>query len=151
MAPKKKEMKYYNAVGRRKESVARVRLYIISGKEKTVSIGDMKIKQGAIVINGMPAEHYFPSEAEKKRYLLPLEMTNSVDRFALSIRVIGGGKNGQLEAIRLGIARALCLADTAFRPLVKAEGLLTRDPRVRERRKVGTGGKARRQKQSPKR
>ncbi len=156
MAKKTKNIKYYEAIGRRKEAVARVRLYI-AGKGKAITInGDkqtsLKIKAGEIYINKKPITEVFPAPQEKARYLFPLKLTDCLDRFAISILVEGGGRNGQLDAIVHGIARALNLADKeSFRPIVKKYGLLTRDPRERERRKVGTGGKARRMKQSPKR
>ena len=151
MVKKKKDIAYYESVGRRKESVARVRLHIISGKEKTATVNGKKVNQGDILINDMPATEYFPSDTERKLILRPFELTDSTDRFATTILVSGGGKNGQLTAVMHGLSRALCIADEEFRSALKSEGLLTRDPRVRERRKVGTGGKARRQKQSPKR
>ena len=83
--------------------------------------------------------------------MMPLKLTQNEGRFAISILTEGGGKNGQLEAIVHGLARALLLSDQGYKVVLKKAGLLTRDPRKRERRKVGTGGKARRAKQSPKR
>jgi len=151
MAPKKKEIRYFEAVGRRKESVARVRLHIVSSKDKSVTVSGAKHSQGDIIINEKPFDEYFPLLAERNLILQPLELTSSLDRFVITIKTLGGGKNGQVDAILLGIARALCKADDSYRVLLKPAGVLTRDPRIRERRKVGTGGKARRQKQSPKR
>jgi len=151
MVKKIKDIEYYEAVGRRKESSARVRLYIVSKKEKTVTVKSNVIKQGQIMINSKLSEVYFPSTVEQNILAKPLVLTGVEDRFAISILVRGGGKSGQLDAIIHGISRALCLIDDTYRPKLKPEGMLTRDPRVRERRKVGTGGKARRQKQSPKR
>ena len=152
MPKKKKDIQYYESVGRRRESVARVRLHIVSSKDKTVSVKDgSKVKQGEIMVNDKPIAEYFPSSAEINQILRPFELTGSLDRFVTTVVASGGGKNGQIDAVVLGIARALCLADESFRELLKQEGLLTRDPRIRERRKVGTGGKARRQKHSPKR
>lgn len=82
----------------------------------------------------------------------PFRATNTIGKYSLTIKVEGGGKSGQLEAVVHGISRALQLLDKEkFRPILKKKGFLTRDARVRERRKVGTGGKARRKKQSPKR
>ena len=128
-----------------------MRLYIV-GKEKTVDAVGTKIKKGEIFVNKKPYEQIFPSLAEKTILLKPLSLTESLDRFAISILVNGGGKTGQLEAIVLGLARALESSDKAgLRPGLKKAGLLTQDSRERERRKVGTGGKARRAKQSPKR
>lgn len=148
---KAKTAQYYEAVGRRKSAVARVRLYV-PGKDKTVSVQGSSIKQGQIYVNKKPIEQTFGATHEKAYFLIPLRTTESEARFAVSIIVRGGGKRGQLEAISHGLARALEKVDKeAYRPLLKAADLLTRDPRTRERRKVGTGGKARRQKQSPKR
>jgi small subunit ribosomal protein S9 len=158
MAKKIKNLQYYEAIGRRKESLARVRLYLVSGKEKTVTVKSkeakelIKIKQGEIFVNHKPIASYFSSNAEKSQYLKPLKVTNNEDRFAVSVLIRGGGLVGQLEALVLGLSRAIEKADKdSYRPILKKEGFLTRDARTRERRKVGTGGKARRQKQSPKR
>jgi len=148
---RKKALEYYEAVGRRKEATARVRLYILTRKAY-VKVEDLEIKRGEIYVNGKPIEKLYPHPWEKNIYMKPLELTDSVDRFAISIKVEGGGKNGQLGAIVHGLARALEKVDReAYRPILKKAGLLTRDPRAKERRKVGTGGKARRKKQSPKR
>lgn len=150
MAKKKTDLKYYEAIGRRKAATARVRLYILS-KEVEISVKDKKIKKGEIVVNGEPVDSYFPGEVNKQKYLFPLNLTKTKNRFAISVKVRGGGKNGQLEAMILGLSRALQGVDGGLRPALKKAGLLTRDARVKESRKVGTGGKARRQKQSPKR
>jgi len=149
--PKKiKNIKYYEAIGRRKESVAIVRLYIVD-KSESVNIGHLKIKKGEIFVNGKKIESIFNSIDEKITYLQPLKLTENQDQFAISIKVSGGGKTGWLGAISLGIARALVLADPNLKSILRKNGFLTRDSRIRERRKVGTGGKARRKKQSPKR
>ncbi len=151
MATKTKNLKYYEGVGRRKEAVARVRLYI-TGKEKIVTVNGNKIKAGEIYLNSKPIANSFARPQDKARFLYPLKLTNNEERFAVSVVVYGGGKNGQLDAIVHGMARALEKTDKeANRPTLKKNHLLTRDDRTRERRKVGTGGKARRQKQSPKR
>ncbi len=151
MAKKAKEIQYFEGVGRRKEAVARVRLYLV-GKDKTATIGAKKYNVGDIVINDKPAAEVFPHESEKNTYLQPFVLTNSQDRFVTTIVVKGGGQSGQLTAIVHGLARALNEVDSeSYRPLLKSNGLLTRDPRTRERRMVGTGGKSRRKKQSPKR
>lgn len=147
---KKSSLKYYEAIGRRKSSVAVVRLYIVpAGRE--VAVDQLKIKQGEIYVNKKPIHTYFGGRVMQALYDLPFKLTDSRGRFAVSIHVEGGGKVGQLAAVVLGAARALTKADQTFRPLLKKQGFLTRDARVRERRKVGTGGRARRQKQSPKR
>jgi len=150
MPKKAKEIRYYQAVGRRKESVAIVRLYIV-GKNESVDVDNLKIKRGEIFVNGKPIESIFNSLDERTIYLRPLKLTKNQDRFAISIKVSGSGRTSWLGAISLGMARALVLADPNVKPILRQNGLLTRDPRTRERRKVGTGGKARREKQSPKR
>lgn len=151
MARKAKQLEYYEGIGRRRESVARVRLYIL-GKEKSVTVDGTVLKAGQILVNKKPVDKVFAAEFEKKRLLSPFTLTNSEERFAICVHVNGGGKVGQIEAIIHGIARALVKVDNDInRPVLKKAGLLTRDPRTRERRKVGRGGKARRKKQSPKR
>ena|SRR3989338_8254620 len=151
MAKKTKDLIYYEAVGRRKEALARVRLYIV-GKNNSVSIDGIKLKAGEIYVNKKPISAMFPTTAEKNRYLFPLNITQNENRFAIFIFVKGGGRQGQLDAVTHGLARAIEKVDReAYRPIIKKYGLLTRDARTRERRKVGTGGKARRKKQSPKR
>lgn len=136
-ARKPKEKNYTFAVGRRRTSNARVRLF--AGKDQ-------------IMVNDLPFGQYFAGPTASKLLVKPLQVTGTEGKYFATIKVAGGGKNGQLEAAIHGIARALCKVDSeAFRDTLKKAGLLTRDPRARERRKVGTGGKARRQKQSPKR
>jgi len=148
----KKPATYYEGIGRRREAVARVRLYLPTSKDGTVTIGANKIKKGQIFVNDKPVNTVFSAVSEKPRYLKPLMLTKNDERFAISVRLTGGGHSGQLEAMILGIARALLVVDTdEYRSTLKKEKLLTRDPRTRERRKPGTGGKARRAKQSPKR
>ncbi|MBI4004667.1 30S ribosomal protein S9 [Candidatus Roizmanbacteria bacterium] len=138
-------------MGRRKESVARVRLYI-SNKNKPIVVNGRKMAPGDIIINNQPFEKILSREIERKKSLLPLEITDSLQRFAISTLVRGGGAVGQIEAIQHGIARALLLVDPdAYKTILRQHNLVTRDYRVKERRKVGTGGKARRKKQSPKR
>lgn len=124
------------AVGRRKESVARVRLYSESGEH---------------LINNQTLEKYFPGKTSSILFSRPFRAIGVEGKYRISAKVKGGGKVSQLSAILLGIARALSESDKSLRPALKREGLLTRDPRARERRKVGTGGRARRKKQSPKR
>jgi len=151
MAKKIKNVQYFEAVGRRKEAVAQVRLYL-PGKEKKVIVGGKEIKTGEIVVNGKPINAFFTSEVDRQRYLSPLRIAKSEDRFAVSIKVAGGGKSGQLEAVIMGIARALVIVDTGVnKSILKKQGFLRRDARTRQRRKVGMGGKSRRKKQSPKR
>lgn len=151
MPKKSKNLKYYEAVGRRKEAIARIRLYL-TGKNNFASVDGVKVKAGEIFVNKKPIALSFPTVGEKNRYLLPLKLTQTEDRFAVSIHLKGGGKSGQLGAMSQGLARAVEKVDKeAYRGTLKKQGLLTRDARTRERRKVGTGGKARRAKQSPKR
>ena len=148
---KTKGLQYYEAVGRRKAAVARVRLYIVK-KDKSVTIDGMNIKAGEIFLNKKPIEQIFPTEGEKNRYVFALRQSQNDNRFAIIIKTKGGGRVGQIEAISHGLARAIEKVDKEnYRPMLKKFGLLKRDARVRERRKVGTGGKSRRAKQSPKR
>jgi len=111
--------------GRRKTSVARVRLSSGSGK---------------VTVNGRAFETYFPTDSLRMVVQQPLVVTNNVDKFDVRVNVSGGGPAGQAGAVRHGISRALLLADAALRPSLKAEGLLTRDPRMKERKKYGQPG-----------
>jgi small subunit ribosomal protein S9 len=92
---------------------------------------------GAIVVNGQPYEKLLLSERFRKAILEPLVATDSLERFSVSVKVTGGGYAGQAGAIRHGIARALVAADESLGPLLRSYGLLTRDPRVKERKKPG--------------
>jgi small subunit ribosomal protein S9 len=138
MASKKANKKdYFYAVGRRRTSSARVRLY--KGKNEST-------------VNGELIGKYFPGAIMRTAWQRPLKLTDLLDKYYVTIKVVGGGKKGQLDACVHGISKALAQMDREkLRPILKAEGLLTRDARKRERRMVGTGGKARRKKQSPKR
>lgn len=141
---------YYEAVGRRKVATARVRLYVASNG--VVTIAGTAYEKGAFIVNGKPAEVYFPGEVYKKMYLEPFRTTNTLTRFVVSIKVIGGGLVGQVGASILGISRALEKVDKEkFRPILKKRGFMKRDPRARQRRKAGFAGKSRARKQSPKR
>lgn len=141
---------FYQAVGRRKEASARVRLYVVSDGE--VVISGHAIKKGDILINNRPVEKYFAGEVYKKIYLEPFRITNTVGRFAISSIVVGGGLSGQAGAFVHGVARVLEKVDKGkFRPVLKKHGFMTRDPRTKERRKAGFAQKARAKKQSPKR
>jgi len=135
--PKVKKQNYIFAVGRRKSASARVRLY--KGK-------------GENTVNGIAIEKYFPGKVNKTYWERPFTLTETLDKYYISAKIEGSGKKGQLTALTLGIARAFSKADSEkFRSVLKKAGLLKRDARVRQRRMVGTGGKARRKKQSPKR
>jgi small subunit ribosomal protein S9 len=109
-------------VGRRKESVVRVRL-----REGT----------GRVVLNGRPLEDYFPGMATRMRVMEPLQLTSTQGRFDIDATLEGGGVNGQADALRLGISRALVDYDGEMRPILKKAGLLTRDARAVERKKYG--------------
>lgn len=150
MARKKTGPTYFEAVGRRKSATCRVRLFTM-GKDIEVTSGEAKLKKGDIYVNDKKANEYFPGNVFGQMMLLPFKLTNTQDRFAVTVHVRGGGQSGQLEAMLLSTSRALLKVDDAFRPILKKSKLLTRDDRTKERRKVGTGGKARRKKQSPKR
>ena len=113
---------YFYGTGRRKKSVARVRLYPGTG---------------AITINGRDVDEYFGLETLKLIMNQPFDVTNTVGKYDVVANVVGGGISGQAGAIRHGIARALLVADEANRSALKAAGLLTRDPRMKERKKYG--------------
>ncbi len=112
----------YQGTGRRKTAIARVR--IVPG-------------EGKIVVNGRDAEDFFPKRSSIVMVKEPLELTKNVGRFDVIANVEGGGVSGQAGAIRLGLARALLKADPSLRPYLKKAGFLTRDPRMKERRKYG--------------
>ena len=123
-------MEVINALGRRKSAVARV--YLNTGS-------------GNIVVNDRPLDEYFKEDTLRYIVNQPLVLTNTVGQFDLKINVDGGGIKGQAEAIRLGIARALCKVDAeAYRPVLKSNGFLTRDAREVERKKPGQPGARRR-------
>ena len=148
--PKPKSTTYYGAVGRRKVASARVRLYVAG--EAPVVIGSVEVSRGGMIVNSRQVENYFPGEVFKKMYLEPFRTTNTLGRFATSVRVEGGGLAGQLTAVIHGLSRALVKVDPEkFRPILKKRGFLTRDPRAKQRRKAGFAGKSRARKQSPKR
>lgn len=115
--------------GRRKTAVARIRINVGSGN---------------ITVNGRPYAAYFPLEHLRSVVIQPLTCTETLTKYDVNVNVRGGGLTGQAEAIRHGIARALLQVDTAFRPLLKVEGFLTRDPRMKERKKYGQPGARRR-------
>lgn len=147
---KSSQKDYILSVGRRREAVARVRLYPKTKEE--LFWGEMVLEKGKMYVNQIPVEQYFSNIADKVMYTAPFKATNTLDIFTVAARVVGGGKHGQLEAFVHGIARALVIYNPAeCRLLLKKKGLLTRDARARQRRKVGMGGKSRREKQSPKR
>jgi len=117
-----KDKSYFYGTGRRKCAVARVRLFP---------------GEGAIIVNGQPLEQILPQERLQQEVVKPLVVTNSSGKFSVSVKVTGGGISGQAGAIRHGIARALVAADERLKPILRSHGLLTRDPRVKERKKYG--------------
>ncbi len=115
--------KYTETIGRRKEAVARVRLH--------------QGGTGKILINERPIESYLPTQILRESTVAPLRETGMEDVFDISIHVTGGGVHGQADSIRLGIARALIDFNPEFRAALKRNGFLSRDARVRERKKFG--------------
>jgi small subunit ribosomal protein S9 len=120
------ETSYYYGTGRRKTATARVRL-IPEGS-------------GVAIVNRLPMDEYFDREAVKMIIMQPFEVTETVGNFDLYINVRGGGKAGQAGAIRHGIARALLQSDPELKTILKKSGFLTRDARMRERKKYGRKG-----------
>lgn len=116
---------YFYGTGRRKKSVARVRVYAGTGK---------------VTINDRDIDDYFGLETLKLIVRQPLELTGTIEKFDIVCRVNGGGVTGQAGAIRHGIARALLQFDESLRPSLKKAGFLTRDPRMKERKKYGLKG-----------
>ena len=113
------------ATGRRKQSIARVRL---------------QVGTGTILINERPYEQYFPREGLRLAIRSPLLLTHQLGKYDVSVNVRGGGMTGQAGAVRLGIARALLKVDASYRTVLRGGGLLTRDPREKERKKYGQKG-----------
>ena len=148
--PEKDTTMYYEAVGRRKVSSARVRLYVVN--DSTMTLNGMTLEKGSMMVNGRAVENYFPGEVLKKMYQEPFRTTNTLGRFAVTIKTVGGGLYGQLGAVIHGISRALEKVDKEkFRPILKKRGFMKRDPRAKQRRKAGFAGKARARRNSPKR
>jgi len=117
------EGEYYETVGRRKTATARVRLY--PGGE------------GRVIVNERPVEEYFPRSKDVQTLLEPLEVSGYRDAMDVTVLVKGGGISGQAGAVRHGVARALLLVNAELRPALKKRGFLTRDPRMKERKKPG--------------
>jgi small subunit ribosomal protein S9 len=116
---------HFLGTGRRKTAIARVRLLPGSGK---------------ITVNGRSFENYFVTEMLRTVASRPLTLTETAAKFDVQVSLTGGGPNGQAGALSHGLARALIRADAALRPVLKADGLLTRDPRMKERKKYGQPG-----------
>lgn len=117
------EQVYFYGTGRRKEAIARVKLMPGGG--------------GAIIVNGVSYDEVFPRIEQRQTVARPLVVTNNMDKFNAVVKVTGGGVTGQSGAVCHGIARALLKADESFRPTLRQYGLLTRDSRVKERKKPG--------------
>lgn len=115
---------YYEGVGRRKAATARVRLYTDEN-------------QGQMVVNGRPAEEYFTRLGDMQVIMDPLEAVGLEGKFFVSVLVTGGGVTGQTDAVQHGLARALLKSDPELRSILRRGGYLTRDPRVKERKKPG--------------
>lgn len=114
---------YYEGLGRRKAATARVRLHVGGS--------------GIVSVNEKPADMYFPREGDVQLLVEPLRLTETEGRFDVTVKVNGGGVTGQRDAVQLGIARALLKADPDLRPALRKGGLLTRDSRIKERKKPG--------------
>lgn len=141
---------YYEGLGRRKSSIARVRVF--ATKKGTVTIGDASHKGGTFTVNHKPLETVLTTQALQTICRKPLAVIDAVDQYVVFAQTSGGGSSSQAGAIVLGLARALAkIPSSDLHEKLRHADLLTRDPRTRERRMVGTGGKSRRIKQSPKR
>lgn len=128
---------YTEAIGRRKTATARVRIF------KT---------EGEFVVNNRIVGEYFSGvHYAQKQYLRPFEVTGTKGQYAVTVRVSGSGKQSQLDAVIMGVSRALAKVSADYQVLLRGESLLSRDDRMKETRKIGAGGKARRKRQSPKR
>ena len=117
------DLQYYEGLGRRKEATARVRLFPAG--------------EGGHVVNGRPMEEYFTRPIDQLSVNQPLKVTSTDGRFQISVKVSGGGVTGQAHAVKLGVARALLKVDPDLRKTLREHGLLTRDPRAKERKKPG--------------
>ena len=115
-------MAVINKIGRRKTAVARV--YLSEGK-------------GNVTINGKDLEVYFPLAMQQSKVIRPFELTETTKKYDVKVNVDGGGMTGQVEAVRMGVARALVEINADYKPLLKAENLMTRDSRMVERKKPG--------------
>jgi len=132
----KKKLKYFEAVGHRKTSQARVRLFtqpLRSGK----NVAGLNQSKKEIFVNEKPYKEYFPTHSLQKKVEVPLEILKCLGKFGISIKVKGGGMSAQAEACRHGISKTLILLNPLFRKRLKKAGFLTRDSRMRERKKFG--------------
>lgn len=117
------QQQYYYGTGKRKTSIAKVRLYLEDA--------------GSILVNGKPMDEYFNWQPWQGIINEPFQVSNTVNRFRVVARVMGGGVNSQAEAIRHGIARALVVFDETLKPALRRQGLITRDARIKESKKYG--------------
>jgi small subunit ribosomal protein S9 len=114
---------YYEGIGRRKTSTARVRLH--SGGT------------GAITVNDKPVSEYFGRQTDAQNVAAPLRLAGAEQRFDVTVKVSGGGDTGQADAVAMGVARALLVSDPELKPMLRKAGYLTRDARAKERKKPG--------------
>jgi small subunit ribosomal protein S9 len=132
---------YYEGVGRRKRASARVRLYTAAGHlsagQGVAGAEPVGAGLGQVIVNGKPGEEFFPRLGDLELAIEPLQATGLVDNFVVSVLVRGGGVTGQTSAVRQGVARALLKSDPELRPVLRKGGFLTRDARVKERKKPG--------------
>jgi small subunit ribosomal protein S9 len=132
-----KKTNFIRGLGRRRTAIARARVF--EGKEE-------------IVVNHKPISTYWPNRLLASQYLEPFRVTNTLDKYTAEVLIAGGGVKGQINAFIHAVSKALSTINPEkFRPILKKNGFLTRDPRMKETRKVGQAGKARLKKQSPKR
>jgi len=143
----KEETSFFVGVGRRKTAIARARIYTGS---TDVIVGEKKLEKGDTYVNGKPIEQFFLDPYAKAAYTELFRTTNTVGRFITTVIVHGSGSSGQLGAVTLAIARALVLVDPKFRTILRKKDYMTRDSRMKERKKPGLPG-ARKKKSSPKR
>ena len=113
---------YYRGTGKRKCAIAQVKIFSGSGE---------------IIVNGRPYKDVYTRLEQQRIIGRPFEVTDTVGKFNVEVKVMGGGINGQVGAIRHGISRALVVANEQYKPLLRQEGLMTRDARVKERKKYG--------------
>lgn len=129
--------RFTQAIGRRKSATAKVRVF--EGKQE-------------IIVNGKPISEYFRQPGLAASYLRPFIVTDTLGKYTATVKIEGSGVIGQIGAFVHGVARALAIINPeAYKKLLRDAGLITRDPRMKETRKVGQAGKARKKKQSPKR
>ncbi len=114
---------YYEGIGRRKTSTARVRLHTGG--------------TGAVTVNDKPMAEYFGRQADSMKVVAPLKLAGAEQRFDVTVKVSGGGDTGQADAVAMGVARALLESDPELKPMLRKAGYLTRDARAKERKKAG--------------